>query len=113
MSTIKKEIPIGLYKDDKTNACLLNYKDAYQVLDRNNPADNRIMVYIKKYCEFLNYPVIHERQMTMDFHLEYEKLMNWIHGYNYAKEIIPKFEKHRVIIEIEDYYIIFCTPFSI
>lgn len=113
MSKTLKEIPIGVSKDAKTEHCLLNYKDAYSVLDKNNPADNRILTYIKQYCKYLNYPVIHDREFVMNSNLEYEKLKNWINGYHYAKEIVPKIEGHRIVIEYENYLIILCKPFAI
>ena len=113
VSKTLKEIPIGVSKDAKTGHCLLNYKDAYSVLDKNKPADNRIATYIKQHCDLLNYPVIQGIEMTMGSNLEYEKLMNWINGYHYAKEIVPKIERHRIIIEFDDYLIILCKPFAV
>ena len=78
------KIELELHKDG--NLLLLNSQDIYKYIGESSEADIMLAYYIDKWCEYLNYPLLHNDDMKFG-DIDLERLESWITGYNYAKKI--------------------------
>lgn len=78
------KIELELHKDGKF--LLLESQDIYNFVDEQTTADLQLACYVDKWCEYLNYPFLHNTDMKFG-DTEYSRLEGWITGFGYAKGI--------------------------
>lgn len=107
-----KQIRLDLHK--KGNALLLDYNDVYNYVGEAKDEDVRLAIYIQKWCEYLNYYLNGEHNDEMPFgDIGYERLSNWIDGYNFSKNYRVDWDVGEVKITADDYIITLKIPFEI
>lgn len=103
-------IELDLHKEG--NNLLLNSQDIYKYVGEITEDDIELAYYIDKYCQYLNYYVIHSREVMFG-DTEYARLEGWLDGYNCAKKYLVQKRSGGFEIKTELYHIILPTPYKI
>lgn len=104
------KIELELHKEG--NVLLLDSQDIYNYVGENTKADLMLAYYIDKWCEYLNYPFLHNDEMKFG-DPEKSRLEGWITGYNFAKNVGIKMEKGVVVLRHGKHTITLNKPFEI
>ena len=104
------KITLELHKEG--NSLLLNSQDIYEYVGETTDADFVLAYYIDKWCEYLNYPLIHNNEMKFG-DPEKTRLEGWLSGFNFAKRVDVKMEGGVVILRYGKHKIILNKPFEI
>ena len=107
---MKRKIILDLHKDD--HALILESQDVYKYVGENNEQELELAFYIGKWCEYLNYYIFNNKEMSFG-DSDYARLEGWLTGYNHAKKIQVNDFKDRVEINTKGYFIILSKPFEI
>jgi hypothetical protein len=90
----------------EANMLLLDSADIYNFVGEESNAELELALYVAKWCEYLNYPFLHNRDMRFT-DADCAKLEGWIDGYSFAKKIDVderndavrfKFGKHNITL---------------
>ena len=90
----------------EANMLLLDSSDIYNFVGESTNADLELALYVDKWCEYLNYPFLHNGDMKFP-DADYAKLEGWLDGYSFAKKIDVdeskafvkfKFGKHNITL---------------
>ncbi len=78
------EIKLELHKTG--NLLLLEEQDIYGFVSENTKKEIDLAMFLGKVIEFLNYPLLHNTEMSFDDGY-YKELSGWINGFSYAHHI--------------------------
>lgn len=90
----------------------LDGNDVYKWIDENSPANARLARYVQKWCEYLNYPLFHNKEMGFE-DAEYARIGAWLDGYSFAMNYHIERGKLNVMIDTRRYTIILPIPYAI
>lgn len=107
---IAMKIELELHKDG--DLLLLNSQDMYEYIGESSESDVMFAYYIDKWCQYLNYPLLHNDEMMFG-DADLARLEGWINGYNYAKKIDARWEKGVVVFRYGKHSITLNKPFRI
>lgn len=106
-----KKIELKLHREE--NLLLLDSQDVYNFLSENTEKEIRLAYFIDKYCELLNYPYLHNKEMKFDDGERCE-LAGFVNGYMYAKNIkIEELNNGYIKLKGDGYIIELERPFEI
>ena len=104
------KIELELHKDG--DLLLLESQDVYKYIGEETEADIMLAQYIDKWCEYLNYPLLHNDDMKFG-DTKLSRLEGWITGYNFARKIDVKTENGVVAFRHGKHKITLNKPFKI
>ena len=103
-------IVLDLHRE--ANILLLDSMDIYNFVGEEKNADLELALYVDKWCEYLNYPFLHNKDMKFP-DADYSKLEGWIDGYSFAKKIDVDESRSFVKFRFGRHNITLSQPFEI
>lgn len=95
----------------EANMLLLESSDIYSFVGETTKADLELALYVAKWCEYLNYPLLHNNDMKF-LDADYTKLEGWLDGYSFAKKIDVDERKDAVRFKFGKHNITLNRPFE-
>ena len=95
----------------EANMLLLESADIYNFVGEETKAELELALYVAKWCEYLNYPFLHNKDMRFP-DSDYAKLEGWIDGYSFAKKIDVDERKDAVRFKFGKHNITLHQPFD-